>query len=286
MASKSMQSNKKPWEDPEPPLQYKHRGQYEAGRITPARLLFVGVRIATLFTLYSILASPASNLSIFNKFPHAYPPKSPVSSTSIPLIPDHLLSNLSERLDLDPNSLIVLCFFILFSIQFTFYTFVWRREMLPLLGDGGSVPVVMVLFIIDLVHVLLYLYTSAINPTWSLSLFRWTPLFFLAGFAIQFWSDQTKHLFKTDPRNKGKVLKEGLWAIVRHPNYTGYLLWRIALATAVGGWAFGLLSAWVHTKAATDASIPSIELHMQKTYGKQWDAAKEKVRWKLIPFIY
>ena len=108
----------------------------------------------------------------------------------------------------------------------------------------------------------------------------------MPGLAIQFSSDQTKHLFKEDERNKGKVLTRGAWGVVRHPNYAGYLMWRVAFATAVGGWTFGGLSAWVHTKAAAEASIPSIEMHMEKTYGKRWDEVRGSVRWKLIPRVY
>jgi protein-S-isoprenylcysteine O-methyltransferase Ste14 len=81
-------------------------------------------------------------------------------------------------------------------------------------------------------------------------------------------------------------LKKWLWGVVGHPNYAGYLMWRIALAMAVGGWAFGGLLAWVRTKAAADASIPSIEMQMEKMYGKHWDKVKGRVRWKLVPYVY
>jgi hypothetical protein len=185
MASKCPQPNKKAPDDPETPLQYKYRGQYETGRITRARLLFVGIRILTPFTLFSLLISPASKFSIFTKFQQAYPSKPPTPSVpSIPLIPDNPLSNLSGHLNIDPNFLIVFSSFFLFSIQFTFYNILRRRERLPLTGDGGALKVSIVLFLIDVVHVRLYLYTSALNPTWNISIFRVTPLFFVSGLAI------------------------------------------------------------------------------------------------------
>jgi steroid 5-alpha reductase family enzyme len=49
-------------------------------------------------------------------------------------------------------------------------------------------------------------------------------LLFVPGLVIQFSSDETKHIFKEDGRNKGKVLKKGLWGVVKHLNYTGYLM--------------------------------------------------------------
>jgi len=45
--------------------------------------------------------------------------------------------------------------------------------------------------------------------------------------------------FKADPRNRGRVMEEGLWRYTRHPNYFGeccvwWGLWLIALSA--GGW--------------------------------------------------
>jgi len=46
----------------------------------------------------------------------------------------------------------------------------------------------------------------------------------LVGFAFEAISDTHLALFKTNPKNKGKLLTSGLWALSRHPNYFGNAL--------------------------------------------------------------
>jgi steroid 5-alpha reductase family enzyme len=47
-----------------------------------------------------------------------------------------------------------------------------------------------------------------------------------SGFFIEAIADFQKNSFKSDPQNRGKVLKTGLWKYSRHPNYFGEaLLW-------------------------------------------------------------
>jgi steroid 5-alpha reductase family enzyme len=67
------------------------------------------------------------------------------------------------------------------------------------------------------------------------------------GFLFETVGDWQLYLFKRDPANQGKVLRRGLWAYTRHPNYFGEtLMWwgifLIALATPYGYWsAYGPL---------------------------------------------
>jgi steroid 5-alpha reductase family enzyme len=61
----------------------------------------------------------------------------------------------------------------------------------------------------------------------------------MTGFFFEFFGDWQLARFKADPRNRGKVLKMGLWAYTRHPNYFGDALqwWGFwLLAAAAGGW--------------------------------------------------
>jgi len=43
----------------------------------------------------------------------------------------------------------------------------------------------------------------------------------LTGFYFETVGDWQLNRFKSDPKNKGKVMKEGLWRYTRHPNYFG-----------------------------------------------------------------
>ena len=46
------------------------------------------------------------------------------------------------------------------------------------------------------------------------------------GFAFEAVADRKLTRFRSDPANRGKVLRRGLWALTRHPNYFGdALLW-------------------------------------------------------------
>jgi steroid 5-alpha reductase family enzyme len=47
---------------------------------------------------------------------------------------------------------------------------------------------------------------------------------FLLGFAIETAADGQLSEFKRDRRNNGKLMTQGLWGIVRHPNYLGEIL--------------------------------------------------------------
>jgi steroid 5-alpha reductase family enzyme len=60
-----------------------------------------------------------------------------------------------------------------------------------------------------------------------------------AGFLFETVADWQLARFKTDPRNKGRLLDRGLWRYTRHPNYFGdavqwWGLWMFAAAT--GAW--------------------------------------------------
>jgi hypothetical protein len=110
MASKRSQPNRKAPDDPKTPLQCKYQGQYESGRITAAHLLFVGIGILTLFTLFSLLVKLNSTLSIFAKFhkpippnhqPHPYLPSRPGEGSLSAALLVRLCSRGPEELPLE-----------------------------------------------------------------------------------------------------------------------------------------------------------------------------------------
>ncbi len=63
----------------------------------------------------------------------------------------------------------------------------------------------------------------------------------LIGFAFESIGDYQLARFKADPANKGQVMRSGLWAYTRHPNYFGdacvwWGLYLIAAGTPHGWW--------------------------------------------------
>jgi protein-S-isoprenylcysteine O-methyltransferase Ste14 len=265
---------------------FPYRGQYGGSTIGAA--LFVAVRAAVPVIFYTLLAPPTSSLSVFSTFPGAYPSSPPPSSpgsSSVPFIPSSVLFPLSSALGLPPYSTILFLGAVLPSISFSFYNTLWRREKFPLLGQGGSFQVTTQVNMMDVMHAFLFFYTASRNPTWSPTIFTYTPVLFILGLSLQVLADHSKYLFRKDPKNKGKVLHSGVWGIVRHPNFLGFTIWRVAFATAAGGWAFGLLILAGFVYLFKNTSIPILEGYMAKTYGKQWDVTVEKVKWKMIPGI-
>lgn len=66
-------------------------------------------------------------------------------------------------------------------------------------------------------------------------------LLWLVGFLFEAVGDAQMARFKAVPANKGKVMREGLWAYTRHPNYFGeVLMWwglyGVALSTPGNAW--------------------------------------------------
>lgn len=62
---------------------------------------------------------------------------------------------------------------------------------------------------------------------------------FVIGFAVESIADRQLTRFKADPSNRGRILRTGLWARSRHPNYFGeaVLWWGLGLLAApTGGW--------------------------------------------------
>ncbi|KAJ7321596.1 hypothetical protein DFH08DRAFT_941873 [Mycena albidolilacea] len=57
---------------------------------------------------------------------------------------------------------------------------------------------------------------------------QWAGLgLFAVGIAMETLSEESRKRFKKDPKNKGKIGDMGLWSFLRHPNFLGYLMWRM-----------------------------------------------------------
>ncbi len=91
---------------------------------------------------------------------------------------------------------------------------------------------------------LISLSVIAINSSSIAGSFR--PFDFIAvlvwctGFGFEVIGDWQLHRFLSDPLNKGKIFKRGLWRYTRHPNYFGELLmwwsiWILSLPVDAGG---------------------------------------------------
>lgn len=126
--------------------------------------------------------------------------------------------------------------------------FWWKSYFLVFLLQGG------LLLFISLP--LLVLQASPSPPGW-----RWTDALALAlwlvGFFYEAVGDYQLQRFKADPANEGEVLRSGLWATTRHPNYFGdatqwWALWLFATAAPGGVYTLPsvLLMTWLLLKVS------------------------------------
>lgn len=88
----------------------------------------------------------------------------------------------------------------------------------------------------------------------------------LIGFCFESVGDAQLAKFISDPANKGKLMKSGLWAYTRHPNYFGEVtqwwgIWLVALAVS-NGW-FGIIGPITITFLILKVSgVPMLEKKM------------------------
>lgn len=86
------------------------------------------------------------------------------------------------------------------------------------------------LMIIISLPIILVNFGSTPDPTWidEAGLTLWC-----FGFVFETIADWQLSRFKKDPKNKGKIMDEGLWAWSRHPNYFGEIVmwWGIFIIT-------------------------------------------------------
>lgn len=135
------------------------------------------------------------------------------------------------------------------------------------------------------------------HPAWLTILFG---ALFLCGWVCTRGANMQKYFFKTMPERKflwikpevlsdGKLslLANGYWGASRHINYLGEILQAVAIAIAsgyAGIWMVWLYPAYyialMFTRQADDDKV------CKAKYGALWDRYTEKVKYKIIPFIY
>lgn len=116
---------------------------------------------------------------------------------------------------------------------------------------------------------------------------------FATGFLIEAIADYQKTRFRSNPLNKDKFIKSGLWSISRHPNYFGEILIWCGLFLPASNvfdgkeW-FSVVSPLFVTFLLTKVSgIPILERYANKKWGAVPDYQQYKQRTaKLVPFIW
>lgn len=135
------------------------------------------------------------------------------------------------------------------------------------------------------------------QPNWILLLLG---IMFFFGWIFTRGANMQKYYFKRDPGRKflwmdpeiisdgnRSLLVNGFWGKSRHINYMGEIIQAVAIALAAGYpavWGVWLYPAYyvglMFTRQADD------DVLCKEKYGELWDTYKDKVKYKIIPYIY
>lgn len=107
---------------------------------------------------------------------------------------------------------------------------------------------------------------------------------FLGGGALNTGSEWARLRFKRRPENRGRLYTGGPFAVVRHPNYLGDILWGT-------GWALASRSPWSLLIVAVEVAgfvlvnIPQLSRHLEARYGDAYRAWAVRTA-RLVPGLY
>lgn len=87
---------------------------------------------------------------------------------------------------------------------------------------------------------------------------------FAVGIGAECVCEVDRKLFKSDPRNKGKPFTNRFFAVVRHPNYTAFTVWRAGLAVATSGATWGLAIAGFFLWDFSFRAVPALDEYCTK----------------------
>jgi protein-S-isoprenylcysteine O-methyltransferase Ste14 len=109
-------------------------------------------------------------------------------------------------------------------------------------------------------------------------------ILFLGGGALNSLSEWARKRFKARPENRGKLYTQGPFAVVRHPNYLGDILWGIGWALlARSPWAIAIVIAEI--AGFVFVNIPQLSAYLEQRYGDAYrDWARRTAR--LLPYLY
>jgi len=113
--------------------------------------------------------------------------------------------------------------------------------------------------------------------------FAWVGLSaWVVGFLIEVVADAQKTRFKSDPANRGRFIRTGLWSRSRHPNYFGEIVVWFGVAIiafpVLHGWQWiAMISPFFVMLLLTKISgIPLLERKADQTWGGQDDYEEYK----------
>ncbi len=139
------------------------------------------------------------------------------------------------------------------------------------------------------------------NPGSSAGYLALSAFIFFVGWSLARGSSMQKYCFRHDPEQvflgrirpvsiatgEQRILCSGFWGLSRHVNYLGEMLMATGLTLALG-WPW-LVIPWLYplycvvllgTRAKDD------DRRCAQKYGELWHQYREKVPWRIVPYLY
>lgn len=120
---------------------------------------------------------------------------------------------------------------------------------------------------------------AALEPVAAVGVATW-----VAGFLIEAVADAQKRAFRSDPANRDRFIRSGLWAWSRHPNYFGEIvLWvgvAIIAAPALSGWQWVTIVSpvFVFVLLTRVSGIPILERQANARWGGDRDYREYRMK--------
>ncbi len=138
------------------------------------------------------------------------------------------------------------------------------------------------------------------NPGTSTLVLVISGLVFFMGWSFARGANMQKFYFKTQPHKsflgiqprtisngEHSLLINGFWGLSRHINYLGEILMGSGIALAVGG--AGGFWPWLYPLYYVALLVPrqlDDDKRCAAKYGKLWEEYTQKVKYRIIPFVY
>lgn len=110
-------------------------------------------------------------------------------------------------------------------------------------------------------------------------------LLFLLGTCINMWPEYTRHIWKSDPANTGRLYTGGMFSMCRHINYFGEVLSFVGFAL-VSAALWNLWIPFVMGVGLMVFSVPELDAYLSTRYTTDWAAYVDSVHCQMIPLVW